>query len=222
MNKINLKISVKEPKIFVSIGKVIGVKVEKSKEKTMELFYRILEKIKNNYDLENLKDHPVVRAYRDFYWRIGIDPTKQRPSSEALLRRGLKGNIPIINNVVDAGNITSMETLVPIGLYDLDLIEGELELRLARREETFEPIGGKKEGLKENQIVLADEKKILHVYPHRDSKLTMIRETTKNVLVVACGVSGVEKEIVLEACRKASDYIVKLAGGEGEGCKIVK
>ncbi|RLI77804.1 hypothetical protein DRP07_11825, partial [Archaeoglobales archaeon] len=95
IDEIYLRISVKDSKIFVSIGKVVGTKVEKSKEKTMELFYRILEEIKNNYNLENLKDHPVVRAYRDFYWRIGIDPTKQRPSSEALLRRGLKGNIPV-------------------------------------------------------------------------------------------------------------------------------
>jgi len=222
IDEIYLRISVKDSKIFVSIGKVVETKVEKSKEKTMELFYRILEEIKNNYNLKNLKDHPVVRAYRDFYWRIGIDPTKQRPSSEALLRRGLKGNIPVINNVVDAGNIASMETLVPIGLYDLDLIEGKLELREAVEGEIFEPIGGRKEELRENQIVLADERKILHVYPHRDSKLTMIRETTKNVLVVACGVPGVEERIVLEACRKASEYITELAGGSKRECRVVR
>ncbi len=222
MKEISLKISVKNPRIFVSIGRISGTKVERRKEKTVELFQKVIAEIREEYDLENLKSHPIVRAYRDFYWRIGIDPTKQRPSSEALLRRGLKGNIPVINNVVDAGNIASMETLVPIGLYDLDLIEGELEIRLVRNGEVFEPIGGKREQLKENQIVLADERKILHVYPYRDSKLTMIRETTKNVLVVACGVPGVESERVLEACKKASEYIVKLAGGVEERCRIIE
>ncbi|MBO8182959.1 MAG: hypothetical protein H0Z28_09235 [Archaeoglobus sp.] len=218
---VELKITVKDPAIFVSVGEVLGVTVRKSKEETLNLFKEVIDKIKKEYDLETLKDHPVVRAYRDFYWRIGIDPTKQRPSSEALLRRGLKGNIPVINNVVDAGNIASMETLVPIGLYDVDLIEGELELRFARDSEIFEPIGGKKEELTKNQIVLADESKVLHVYPYRDSQLTMIREKTRNVLIVACGVPKVDSEIVLEACRKASNYILRLAGGEKSDCRLV-
>ncbi len=223
---ITLKVSVKEPPVFVSVGKVSGVNVERTEEKTMRLFYRVLEDIRKSYSLENLKDDDVVRAYRDFYWKIGIDPTKQRPSSEALVRRGLKGKIPIINNVVDAGNIASMETLIPIGLYDIDSIEGELEIRLVRGEEVFEPIGGKIEKLRENQIVLADRSKILHVYPYRDSKVTMIRDTTENVLIIACGVPGVEEERVLNACRKASEYIVELAGGDvskcnGE-CRIVR
>ncbi len=221
MRDINLKISVKNPRIFVSIGSVSGVKVERSKEKTVKLFQKVIEEIGRKYDLGKLKDNPIVRAYRDFYWKIGIDPTKQRPSSEALLRRGLKGNIPVINNVVDAGNIASMETLVPIGLYDIDLIEGELELRFARDGEIFEPIGGKKEELTKNQIVLADESKVLHVYPYRDSQLTMIREKTRNVLIVACGVPKVESEIVLEACRKASNYILRLASGEKGDCRLL-
>jgi DNA/RNA-binding domain of Phe-tRNA-synthetase-like protein len=54
--------------------------------------------------LPSLKDHPIIRAYRDFYWRLGIDPTKQRPSSEGLARRLLaQGRLPRINSVVDAG-----------------------------------------------------------------------------------------------------------------------
>ncbi len=218
---VKLKISVKNPEIFVSVGEVLGVTVKKSKEETMNLFKEIISRIKEEHSLETLKDHPVVRAYRDFYWRIGIDPTKQRPSSEALLRRGLKDNIPVINNVVDAGNIASMETLVPVGLYDMDLIEDKLELRFARDGEIFEPIGGKKEELTRNQIVLADESKVLHVYPYRDSQLTMIREKTRNVLVVACGVPKVESGIVLEACRKACSYILRLAGGEKGDCRLV-
>jgi DNA/RNA-binding domain of Phe-tRNA-synthetase-like protein len=219
---VKLKISVKNPEIFLSVGEVLGVTVKKSKEETMNLFKEIISRIKEEHSLETLKDHPVVRAYRDFYWRIGIDPTKQRPSSEALLRRGLKKNIPVINNVVDAGNIASMESLVPIGLYDLELLEDELEIRFAREGEIFEPIGGKKEELTRNQIVLADKSKVLHVYPYRDSKLTMIRDTTKNVLVVACGVPGLGEDIVLEACRKASEYITRLAGGSKKGCRLVK
>ncbi|MEM0215305.1 MAG: phenylalanine--tRNA ligase beta subunit-related protein [Archaeoglobaceae archaeon] len=209
----NFEIKLKEPKIFVSIAEVRGVEVAKKDSESMKLLREVLEKLKEKYSVEKLKDDPVVRAFRDFYWRIGIDPTKQRPSSEALLRRGLKGEIPLINNVVDAGNIASMETLIPIGLYDIAKIKGNLELRYAKKGEVFCPIGGKDEALEENQIVLADEEKILHVYPYRDSRLTMVSNTTKDVLIVACGVPGVEAERVKLACEKAMEYIVVLAGG---------
>lgn len=85
---------------------------------------------------EGLKDHPVVRAFRDFYWRIGIDPTKTRPASEALARRLLGGQgIPKINSLVDAGNLASVETMIPIGVYDFDKVMGGLTLRFAREGE---------------------------------------------------------------------------------------
>lgn len=193
---------------------VQGVKVKRDEIATKALLSSVMEKIKGKYSLDNLRDDPVVRAYRDFYWRIGIDPTKQRPSSEAMLRRALRrGSIPVINNVVDAGNVASMEALVPIGLYDLDLVRGNLKLRFAREGEEFDPIGGEKEELRGNQIVLSDEEGVVHVFPHRDSRRTMIRNSTTKVLVVACGVPGVDKAIVRRACDKAVNYITKLAGG---------
>lgn len=206
--------------IFVCINEVLGVEVVKSR-RSEDLFSKAVEEIRKLYRIENLKDDPTMKAFRNFYWKIGIDPTKQRPSSEALLRRVLRGKIPLINNVVDAGNIASIETLIPIGVYDLDKIRGNLRIRFAKRGEKFYPIDGQEEILMENQIVLADDEKVLHIYPYRDSKLTMVTESTKNVLIVACGVPGVEVEKVLEACKKASQYIVSLAGGKAGTCKII-
>lgn len=43
------------------------------------------------YALKTLKDEPRLRAYRDFFWRVGVDPTKVRPVAEALLRRVIQG-----------------------------------------------------------------------------------------------------------------------------------
>ena len=171
--------------------------------------------IRDRYTIEKLKEDPIIRAYRDFYWRIGIDPTKQRPSSEALIRRILRDKgIPIINNVVDAGNIASIKTAIPIGLYDKDAITGNLIFRFAEENEVFDPIGGEKEILKANQIILADNRGIIHVFPHRDSKRTMIKESTKRVLVVACGVPGVPDNLVLRASDITVEYIIKMAGGK--------
>ena len=217
-----MEITVRIPNIRLGVNVVRGVEVRRGDVRVRHVMDEVLEKVKSRTKLEELKNDPIVRAYRDFYWKIGIDPTKQRPSGEALVRRALRGKVPTINNVVDAGNLASMETLVPIGLYDLDRVEGELELRYAREGEPFLPIGGDEEKLKTNQIVLVDGEKVLHVFPHRDSRVTMITESTRNVLVVACGVPGVDREIVLKACKMATEYIREFAGGESGECRIVE
>ena len=68
------------------------------------------------------------------YKRVGIDPTKTRPSSEALLRRVRKGDpLPRINSMVDVCNWCSLEFQLPYGLYDAAQIEGDVELRLGSK-----------------------------------------------------------------------------------------
>ncbi len=143
---------------------------------------------------ETLKDHPTVRALRDFYWKMGIDPTKVRPSSEALARRFLTNNvIPKINSVVDAGNIASIETLVPIGIYDADRIAGNVVLRLAMTNEEFIDISNTKHTLQGREIILSDSNGVMHVFPYRDSVRTRVADQTRKVLIVGCGVPGIEQ-----------------------------
>lgn len=197
--------------IFVAYGELRGVKVSRSSN----ILERAAEDVRKLYSLEKLKDHPVARAYRDFYWRMGIDPTKVRPSGEALVRRILRGErVPSVNSVVDAGNAASALTLVPIGLYDKSKLVGKLELRLAKPGEEFQPIGGSKKKLEGGEPVLADEIGPIFLYPHRDCERTKIREDTSDVLVVAAGVPSVDRIDVRRALTLALDLIKETSGGE--------
>ncbi len=164
---------------------------------------------------DSLTVHPLVRAYRSLLWKLGLDPTKVRPSGEALARRVLNGKrVPRINSVVDSGNLVSLRTLVPIGIYDLDRLSPPLELRRASGGEEFRPIGGKPHALKKGTPVLVDsEGRVLHVYPHRDSEHTMVRESTRRVLVVAAGAPGVPRDHV----RRALAWVVELLGKYSSG-----
>lgn len=198
--------------IFVAYAEVEGVIVGPTREDSF--MWDAARELGSRYTLNSLKEDPVVRAYRSFYWRIGIDPTKTRPSSEAMVRRVLKeGSFPRINNVVDAANVASALTLVPIGLYDLDKVSGTLELRIAREGERFLPIGGGEEVLKGGEPVLADEEGPLFLYPHRDSRRTMITETTRSVLVVGAGVPDVDTLRVRRATNLSIELIIRSAGG---------
>ena len=161
---------------------------------------------------DRIKDDRVVRAYRDLYWRIGIDPTKQRPSSEALVRRVLKRGLPMINQLVDAGNLASARALIPIGIYDMGRVEGGLTLRGAREGELFEGIGGISIGLNEGAPVLADEKGPIHLFPYRDSTRTMITKRCEKALIVACGVVGVKGRLLHSAVEQTAVYFEELGG----------
>lgn len=194
----------KFPEIYLSTRE-IEVEVRPSRNLAEEL-----EKLRKRipYKLETLKDEPVARAFRDFYWRIGIDPTKQRPAGEALARRILSGSgIPSINNLVDAGNLASAETLIPIGIYDLDKVSGTLTLRFAHEGEEFIDIRGKKSKLSPNEIVLVDDLGVVHIFPHRDSYRTKITPATRKALIIGCGVKGVPRNLVDEACGKVIQYL---------------
>jgi DNA/RNA-binding domain of Phe-tRNA-synthetase-like protein len=80
---------------------------------------------------------------RALYKRFGVDPTRVRPSSEALLRRLKKGEpLPRVNSLVDVANALSVQLQVPVGLYDLDKVKGEeLTVRLGAEGESYTGIG---------------------------------------------------------------------------------
>lgn len=121
---------------------------------------------------------PVARA-RELYRRFGLDPTRVRPSSEALLRRLKKGEpMPRINSLVDVANALSVQLQVPVGLYDLDKVKGdELVIRLGKEGEGYTGIG--KEHVKvAGRICVADAEGPCG-NPSADSARTMITTDTE-------------------------------------------
>lgn len=175
----------------------------------------VARRIASRYSLDTVKDDPKFRAYRDFFWSVGVDPTKTRPASEALVRRLLSGGkLPKINTAVDAYNLASAMSGVPIAAFDADRLEGGLTMRFADEGETFLGIGMKEPAvLKPNQVVLTDEKRIIAVYPYRDSDDTKVTPDTKNIHLVSCGVPHVGEKKVLEAYGLCASYLMEFTGG---------
>src|SRR5258706_37439 len=118
-------------------------------------------------------------APRALYRRFGMDPTKIRPSSEALLRRLKKGEpMPRVNSLVDVANAMSIQLQVPVGLYDLDKAVGdELTIRVGREGETYT-------GIRKDQVNVAGRLCVADATgacgnPSADSERTMITTDTE-------------------------------------------
>ncbi len=149
--------------------------------------------------LEELKSEPDVAAYRQFYWRLGIDPTKRRPSAEALVRRIIAGKpFPRINPIVDRYNLISAENRVSIGGFSQDhLTSTEITLRMAAESEPFLGIGfPEPKPCKGSELVLSVGEEIIALYPYRDSHKTRIRGDDSAVLFTICQVPGLDIERV--------------------------
>ncbi len=205
------------PGLSVAEGKVGPLSIQEKSPRLEALRDEIVCSVREQYTLERIKDEPLFRAYRDFFWRVGVDPTRTRPASEALVRRILAGKmLPTINTAVDAYNLASIRTGIPIAAFDADTLAGELAMRFAEEGEAFLGIGMTAPVLlHKNQVILTDDDAIVAVYPYRDSDATKITLATETVHIVACGVPKVEREKVHSAYELAVAYLQEYASVRG-------
>jgi DNA/RNA-binding domain of Phe-tRNA-synthetase-like protein len=211
-------LAAKYPGLHVVALTVSDVLVERTSAKLEELKREVAGDIREKYDLEALRGDERIRCYRDFFWRLGIDPTKIRPASEALIRRILRGReIPRINTAVDAYNLASMKHNIAIGSFDLDRFVGSLEIRLSAPGEEFLGIGMEEpKVLRGNEIVISDEEKLVAIYPYRDADSTKVTTDTKNIFSLMCGVPGISRGILREAAETTISNLTDFCGGVGK------
>jgi DNA/RNA-binding domain of Phe-tRNA-synthetase-like protein len=213
--KIGGDIQTKFPGLLVEQFILQGLDVQREREDLEEFKKKVFEEIKKDYTIEALKNAPIIRMYRDFFWRAGIDPTKIRPASEALIRRVLKDRpLPIINTLVDSYNLASIKTNMSLAAFDHKTIKGELDMRFARPGEEFLGIGMKNPIILSGiEPVIGDEKKTIAVYPYRDSDATKVTLKTREALILVCGVPGITEIMIRKGAEVAKDYITRFCKG---------
>jgi DNA/RNA-binding domain of Phe-tRNA-synthetase-like protein len=145
------------------------------------------------------------------YKRIGLDPTKTRPSSEALLRRVRKGDpLPRINSMVDVCNWCSFEFQLPYGLYDAAHIDGDPTLRLGREGESYPGI--RKDAVHVGgRMTLADATGPFG-NPTSDSARTMVTTATTRALLVVFAPRDLETRRLAQVLDVTSQRMQQFTG----------
>ena len=217
MLEIEMKLRERFPGLQVIVEYVDGVLVEESGRELQGYKESVCAEVKRKYSLETLKDVSVFRSYRDFFWKVGIDPTKIRPAAEALVRRMLAGNpIPSINNVVDSYNLASIKTEIALAAFNRDELKGSLLMRSAEPRERFLGIGMREPmELNGKEVVVSDTEKLVAVYPYRDADRSKVATGTKDLMLLVCGVPGINEITLSDAGKVALELVTKFCGGEG-------
>jgi DNA/RNA-binding domain of Phe-tRNA-synthetase-like protein len=151
-------------------------------------------------------------SVRTMYKRVGLDPTKTRPSNEALLRRVRKGQpLPRINSLVDVINWCSFEFQLPYGLYDAAEIRGDVVMRLGHEGEEY--AGIRKDAVHVGgRITLADDEGPFG-NPTSDSARTMVTTTTHDALVVVYAPADIARARLELVVDTTAARIAQIAGG---------
>ena len=154
---------------------------------------------------EAASSDPVIANIRTGFKACGKDPSRYRPSSEALTRRILSGkDLFNVNNIVDCGNLTSLMTGIPVGCYDADKVVGDIALTIGEKNAVYESIGRGEINL-EGLAVLADDHGPFGS-GFSDSKRTAVTDKTTKLLFVAYGIGADVAHI--EAAAEMADTLI--------------
>jgi len=166
------------------------------------------------HSFDSLRQWEPVRAVRKMFCRWGEDPSKYRPSSEALLRRIIKGNeLPQVSNIVDIANLCAIEMAWPYGCYDKKKISGPIAIRRGKAGEEYEGIGRQLFSL-EGRPVFSDD---LGPFgsPISDSRRTMVTESTDELFVIICVPESSGSALLEKAMAKLVERLVLWCGARG-------
>lgn len=166
----------------------------------------------------NIRELPGVKACREAFHTLGINPNKFLCSIESLMKRVQKsGALPHINTVVDMGNAFSLNYGLPMGAHDVDKMEGDMEIRFSTAADHFQPMGETEtENLPEGELVYVSGNTVkTRRWVWRQSEDGKIGPDTCNVFFPIDGFKGVNEETVI----KVRDELARLLK-EDFGCEV--
>lgn len=177
---------------------------------------RVIESIESEGMSSITNSHPI-QEYRGLLKSTGTNPTKNRPSPEALRRRVVKEKgLYTINTAVDAYNLAVLETGVGLGGFNLDALETTHQtLRFSHEGEQMLLHGDDAPtSTRKGQIVYSDNDRPTTIdLNYRDIVATSIQSDTKNILLVADGAPGISPQETVSALLRGAELIQQFCGG---------
>lgn len=216
-----MKIGIQLPGVKLGTVEADGVHVVPVDAGLAERMDEMCERKRREFTVESLAEADAVRAVRAMFREWDMDPSKYRPSSEALLRRVVQGKgLYRVSNVVDAGNLSSIEVAWPFGCYDRAKLQEPIVFRPGAPGESYEGIGKKMWHL-EGRPVLADSTGPFGS-PISDSTRSMITEAAHDVLYVIYAPLGAADASIEVAMARLGERVTQFAGANAVRTEICR
>lgn len=194
-----------------------GVSNGDSPPELMQLLREAEDSVRNALEGVNIAEHPRIAAWREAYRWFGARPSDFRCSIEAMSRRLVRADsLPTINRLVDIGNIISLRHVLSAGCHATDVAHGDFELRPARGDESFIPLGSSEsESPAPGEVILVEGSTVLtRRWTWRQGQHTATAAGSTAVELNVDGLPPVTASEVSEACSEATKLIERFCGGE--------
>ncbi len=166
-------------------------------------------------DDKEITDFPGLLEWQLVWKALGADPSRYRPSAEALFRRVKKQNyLSVVNSAVDMNSFLSLQYEISLGLYDADQIKGDIEIRVGNNSDRYEGLNNRVNTL--TGILISKDAQGAFGSPYVDSKRTAVTEQTKNALHLFYLRPSMEKDTALQLLTAASNMFTGINGGEAD------
>ncbi|MBZ0305590.1 MAG: hypothetical protein K8I82_05935, partial [Anaerolineae bacterium] len=205
------------PELAIGAAVIEGVTMQDERPESLHTAITNATQAMQDMDLQTAIAAGPIDAYRQMFTSFGVNPNAMPPSPQNILRIAISDNrLPNVNNVVDAVNLTVLETGLSAAVYNLDALETPLTLRFSRQGDKHLPLGGRQvDTLEAGELVYADVSEVIcRALNHRDSDKTKITTRTRSILLIVDGGTGISTQAVLEALQKQINGIIQYAGGE--------
>jgi len=206
-----MEIRVELPGVRLGLIEADGVRPAPANADLAQLVGQVSEQRRHQFTLPSLAEAEATRAVRAMFRAWGVDPSKYRPSSEALCRRVVQGKgLYHVLNVVDVANLGSIETGWPYGCYDRSRLRGPIVFRAGGAGEAYEGIGKRSWHLA-GQPVLADAEGPFGS-PISDSTRTRITESAHDILAVIYAPASALSAAIDSALARLVERLSQYAG----------
>ena len=129
------------------------------------------------------------------------------------MRRVLKGQgLYQINTAVDVNNLCSLEFLLPMCIYDLRNVAGQIVVRVGEPGEEYPGIGRQVFQIA-HKVIIADDHGIMGSTVS-DSERTKVTTTTTDILLAIYAPAGKEPRLIQEYAALAGKRMVEFNGGQ--------
>lgn len=204
------------PELNIGVVVAKGIDNEGTDEEIMNLIGDRESEIREEFDVGTLSQNPRIASWRNAYSSFGAKPKKYRSSVENLHRMILNGiQLRHINKVVDAYNYISIKHTVPVGGDDIDRVDGDITLRLAKGDESFTELNTEEtKSPREGEVIYSDDKEVLcRRWNWRECDKSKMTEDTKNIALVVEGMPPITEDELGNITTELGELVQKSCGG---------
>ena len=172
-----------------------------------------IENLHTDLQMKAWTDYPGIAAWRGIFKQTGTDPSRYRPSVEALYRRIKKEpSVPTGNSAIALNNFFSLQYEIPLGIYNFNAINGKITIRIGYGTDSYEGLNGRTNTL--NGIIGAFDEDGPFGSPFVDSVRTSVHDNTKEALQIVYFHSDQTLEQAAKMLEAISKMFLQVHGGD--------